>query len=78
MGVIAMVDYRRIIREKRRKLGMSQNQLAKLCGISQPFVNEIESGRKSPSAETLFQICEVLQIPVFGEEWEKETPDAKR
>ena len=73
-----MVDYRRIIREKRRKLGMSQNQLAKLCGISQPFVNEIESGRKSPSAETLFQICEVLQIPVFGEEWEKETPDAKR
>ena len=49
-------------------LGLSQYKLAKLVGITQSFMNEIESGRKSPSIEVLFRICEVLDIKVFPEE----------
>lgn len=60
-----MYDYRKRIIEKRKELGMSQRQLAKLVGITQQFMNEIESGRKSPSIEVLINICKALEIPMF-------------
>ncbi len=62
-----MVNYRDIIKRKRIELGLSQNELAKLVGITQPFMNEIESGRKKPSIEVLFKICESWDS-IFGEE----------
>lgn len=42
------MDYRTLIREKRKEKGLSQERLAKLVQVSQPFIAEIESGRKSP------------------------------
>ena len=63
-----MVDYKKIIHDKRESLGISQRQLAKTVGITQAFMNEIESGRKKPSIDVLFRICEALEIPVFPEE----------
>jgi len=58
-------NYREIIKNKRIKLGISQNKLAKLVGITQPFMNEIESGRKNPSIEVLQKICFELSIEMF-------------
>jgi transcriptional regulator with XRE-family HTH domain len=59
------MDYRAIIKKKRIEKGLSQNKLAKLVGITQPFMNEIENGRKSPSVEVLIKICEELNIKMF-------------
>lgn len=42
--------------------------LAKEVGIAQSFMNEIETGKKSPSIEVFFRICEVLEIRVFPDE----------
>lgn len=66
-----MKDYRMVIREKREKLEMSQYKLAKLVGITQSFMNEIESGKKSPSIEVFFRICEALDIKVFPDDEEE-------
>ena len=63
-----MKDYRTLIKEKREEAGLSQYKLAKLVGITQSFVNEIENGKKSPSVEVFFRICEALKIKVFPEE----------
>lgn len=63
-----MEDYRAAIRNKREQLGWSQYKLAKVVGITQSFMNEIESGKKSPSIEVFFRICEALEIKVFPEE----------
>ena len=63
-----MEDYRRVIRNKREKIGWSQYKLAKVIGITQSFINEIESGKKSPSIEVFFRICEALEIKVFPDE----------
>ncbi|MBQ9974640.1 MAG: helix-turn-helix transcriptional regulator [Oscillospiraceae bacterium] len=63
-----MNDYRQVIKNKRESLGLSQYKLAKIVGITQSFINEIESGRKSPSIEVFFRICEALEIKVFPEE----------
>lgn len=60
------MDYRTLIREKRKEKGLSQERLAKLVQVSQPFIAEIESGRKMPSVDVLMRICAVLDISLFG------------
>lgn len=60
------MDYRTLIREKKKEKGLSQERLAKLVQVSQPFIAEIESGRKKPSVDVLMRICAVLDISLFG------------
>ena len=62
------MDYKTLIREKRKEKGISQGKLAGLVQVSQPFISEIESGRKKPSLDVLMRICTVLEISLFGEE----------
>jgi DNA-binding XRE family transcriptional regulator len=40
----------------RSESGLSQRELAKRLGVSQPRVVELESGEKNPQIETLFKI----------------------
>ena len=63
-----MVDYRLIFKRKREALGLSQHKLAERLGLTQTFLREIERGRKNPSLEQFFRICEVLEIRVFPDE----------
>ena len=63
-----MRDYKTLIREKRQEKGISQNQLAKLAGISQPYMNQIETGVRNPTLPTLMKICDILDISLFGRE----------
>ncbi len=65
-----MKDYREIIRKYRQKKGWSQYRLAKELHMTQSFMNEVESGKKSPSIEVFFRICEALDIQVFPNEEE--------
>ena len=62
------MDYKTLIREKRKEKGISQGKLAGLVQVSQPFIAEIESGRKKQSLDVLMRICTVLEISLFGEE----------
>lgn len=63
-----MKNYRELIRSKRKQLGLSQAELAERVHITQPYIYEIESGRKTPSVEILFAICEELDIKLFPDE----------
>ena len=36
--------------------------------MTQPFMNEIERGKKKPAIDVLFKLCEVLDITIFPEE----------
>ena len=63
-----MRDYKTLIRQKRQEKGISQNQLAKLAGISQPYMNQIETGVRNPTLPTLMKICDILDISLFGRE----------
>lgn len=63
-----MKDYRIIFKKHRYAHGLSQHQLAKQLGITQTFLSEIERGRKKPSLEQFFKICEALDIRVFPED----------
>lgn len=47
-------------RRKRRKMDITQEQLAALVGISTSFMGHIERGTRVPSVETLYRVCKAL------------------
>ena len=50
------------MKEKRRKLGLSQAKLAEMADLSTHYVAMIELGRKFPSPENMEQIASALEI----------------
>ena len=59
IGVRHLGDY---IREQRSASDISLRQLAKLAGVSNPYLSQIERGLRKPSAEILQQIAKGLQV----------------
>lgn len=59
-----MIDYAAILRNRRLELGYSQQTLAKKAGISQPFLNQIETTVKKPSIDVFFALCKALDLNV--------------
>ena len=50
------------IRDQRTAGGVSLRQLAKVAGVSNPYLSQIERGLRKPSAEILQQIAKGLRI----------------
>ena len=51
---------------ERKRLGYTQNQMARLIGISRSYYAEIESGKVLPSSKLLFKINDVVKIIFFN------------
>lgn len=47
---------------KRKNLGLSQQRLAELAGVSLPTIQTMESGRANPSLEILIRISKVVGL----------------
>jgi transcriptional regulator with XRE-family HTH domain len=63
--VAGKIDVRHLgdyIRTQRRDSNVSLRQLAKLAGVSNPYLSQIERGLRKPSAEILQQIAKALRI----------------
>lgn len=45
------------IQQLRRERGLTQEELAQACGISQKYLSELERGGKAPSWETLVALA---------------------
>ena len=50
------------IREQREQAQVSVRQLARLAGVSNPYLSQIERGLRKPSADILQQIAKGLRI----------------
>lgn len=50
----------RRIRDRRRKIGLTQENLAHLAQINRPHMSDIETGRSAPEIWTLVRIAGVL------------------
>ena len=47
----------------RKRLSLTQAELAELCNIATNYMSEIETGKKFPSIELIQLIAEALKIP---------------
>ena len=52
------------IREKRKELGLSQEELAKRCGVSRQTVNAIENNKYDPTLTLAFHLARELETTV--------------
>ena len=48
------------IRERRRELGISQEELARRCGVSRQTVNAIENNKYDPTLSLAFRLAREL------------------
>lgn len=53
-----------IIRNRRKELGLSQEELAKKCGVSRQTVNAIEINKYDPTLALAFNLAKELQLTV--------------
>ena len=56
----------RNLKERRKRMGFSQGEMARRIGVSTSFVTEIEKGRKAPSFATIEKIAEETHAPVWS------------
>ncbi|MDI6641519.1 MAG: helix-turn-helix transcriptional regulator [Elusimicrobiota bacterium] len=50
------------IRNKRKAKSLTLEDLAEKCGREWSYISQIERGKSIPSIETLFRICNALEI----------------
>lgn len=58
------MDLREVIRNRRKVLGISQQDLAEMSGISLPTVKDIERGIANPSLLTISKLLDVLGLEI--------------
>ncbi|HAZ9507984.1 TPA: helix-turn-helix transcriptional regulator, partial [Enterococcus faecium] len=54
------LDYR-LLKDRRNEYGVSQNKLATTCGLSRPYLNQIENGGVTASIKTMRKIFDQLE-----------------
>ncbi|ARU61341.1 hypothetical protein CBW65_10270 [Tumebacillus avium] len=62
--------------ERRKRLDMSQRDLAEKCGVKQPMIARIESGASIPRLDTLFKLAFALGLTDFQLVFNDETAAA--
>jgi transcriptional regulator with XRE-family HTH domain len=56
-----------LVREARRRAGLTQQQLAERAGVSQPAIARLESARTSPSFEQVQRLIRLCGFDVLVE-----------
>ena len=52
------------IRVRRKELGLSQEELAKRCGVSRQTINAIENNKYDPTLALAMRVARLLEQPV--------------
>ncbi|MEK5171896.1 helix-turn-helix transcriptional regulator [Heyndrickxia sp. FSL W8-0496] len=52
------------IKEVRKKLGLTQEELAKECGVVRQTINCIENDKYDPTLELAFKLSKILRVKV--------------
>ncbi len=57
--------FRKNLKYYRKQLGLSQDNLSELTGISCDYLSEIERGKKTPSFKRMDLIAKALNVEVY-------------
>lgn len=57
--------FRNNLKYYRKKVGLSQEKLSEISGISSDYLSEIERGKRTPSFKRMDLIAKALDIEVY-------------
>ena len=55
-------QFGKLLRERRRLLNLTQEELARRIRVSMPFVGHLETGHRRPSEKTIAKLAKVLGL----------------
>ena len=50
------------LRRLRERAGLTPERLSFMAGLSRPYISQLEGNLKSPTVDTLFRICDALEV----------------
>lgn len=53
-----------VVRQLRRDLNLSQEELGARCSLDRTYVSDIERGNRNPSLQSLWRLSEGLECPL--------------
>lgn len=56
------INMRNIIKARRKEIGLSQEELAKLCGVTRQTINAIENNKYDPTLMLAFSLAKELNL----------------
>lgn len=66
MAMSLCMDMRKLVGRNaarlRREAGLTQEQLAERCGLSQQYLSKLEQGKRNPTVVTLYEIAQGLGV----------------
>lgn len=55
-----------VVRDRRRELHISQEELAAEAGLHRTYISLLERGERNPSLAVMAQLARALEIPLSG------------
>lgn len=62
-----MFDYGKFIKENRKKLDLTQAEIAKISGVGLKFIRELEQGKQNVKIDKLNQVLYVFSMELVPE-----------
>jgi transcriptional regulator with XRE-family HTH domain len=62
MGIDPRKIFGQRVRQLRKEIGISQEELAGRCGLHRTYVGDIEQGRRNPSLLNIIRIAESFGV----------------
>jgi y4mF family transcriptional regulator len=63
--IYAMADIGSLVKRKRTELGMTQSQLADICGSGTRFISELENGKPTMQVGKVLDMLHVLGLNII-------------
>ena len=54
----------KVLREQRRRRGLSQEQLGKICELDRTYPSLLERGLRTPTLTIIYRLAEALEISI--------------
>lgn len=65
--IVTIADLGAAIRRERRRQGLTQTDLADLCGVSLSFVSNVENGKRTAEVGRILTLVQTLGMDLFVE-----------
>lgn len=59
-----LLKYGKVIRQLRQQKGVSQEELADLCGLHRTYISDVELGKRNVSLENIERLAQALDANV--------------